>query len=426
MRDRSEYLDAAVAIADGLVREGVGTANGTTWHTDDLVGDASNHTLIERRCRGDLYGGTAGIAWFLGHVAALAGSDQFAATAIDALRFAMAATDSEARPPSPSLFSGAMGVALAAVDVGERLERQDLRTAGLSLAARVAGATVEAPDDERDLIAGTAGVVIGLLALHRRHPDPRYIEGCRRACAHLLQGGMHDGWGRSWPEHDGAPALCGLGHGMSGIAWALAEMAWTTGDAACLDAVGETFRYERGWFSPERGNWPDLREFDEHALAAGVWPGWMTAWCHGALGIGAVRLRHYEMTRDLTSLAEASAAIHAVRALTVQAGTALRNGESSDATLCHGLGGAAELCLLAHEVFQSADHLRAARRVGDLCLDSYERHGRWPLGLRGGRWVPGLFLGLAGIGVTMLRLYDPGSIGSPLLPGRPQPRAVTA
>jgi lantibiotic modifying enzyme len=145
----------------------------------------------------------------------------------------------------------------------------------------------------------------------------------------------------------------------------------------------------------------------------------MTAWCHGALGIGAVRLRLYEASGDMTALAEASAAIQAARLIVMQAGVGLQAGQVSDVTLCHGLGGAAELLLLAYEVFDLHDHLRAARQVGRLCLNIYTRNGQtWTCGLHGAEHVPGLFLGLAGIGTTLLRLHDPSATGSPLLPGR--------
>jgi lantibiotic modifying enzyme len=206
---------------------------------------------------------------------------------------------------------------------------------------------------------------------------------------------------------------------MSGIGWALAETAWATGDRRFLACATEAFHYERSWFSPERCAWPDLREPNERALGAGEWPGWMAAWCHGALGIGAVRLRLYEVTKDMTALAEASAAIQAARLLVMQSGTAMRQGQMSDVTLCHGLGGAVELFLLAHDVFALEDHLRAARRVGDLCLDIFTANNhRWPCGLQKAERVPGLFLGLAGVGATMLRLHHPLLMKSPILPGR--------
>jgi len=204
-------------------------------------------------------------------------------------------------------------------------------------------------------------------------------------------------------------------------------MAWAVGEQRYLAAAREAFRYERSWYSPERCAWPDLRDPKEKSIADGTWPGWMTAWCHGALGIGAVRLRLYEASGDITALAEASAAIQAARLLVMQAGIGLQAGQVSDVTLCHGLGGAAELLLLAYEVFDLHDHLRAARQVGRLCLNVYARNGQtWTCGLRGAEHVPGLFLGLAGIGTTLLRLHDPSVIGSPLLPGRlPDGASVT-
>jgi len=206
---------------------------------------------------------------------------------------------------------------------------------------------------------------------------------------------------------------------MSGVGWALAETAWATRESQFLAIANEAFRYERSWFSAERCAWPDLREPSAQSDQDGSWPGWTVAWCHGALGIGAVRFRVYEMEQDLTALAEATAAIQAGRTLVAQSGAALRQGHVSDVTLCHGLGGASELMLLAHEVTGIADHQRAARRVGDLCLDTFTaNHHQWTCGLPKGERVPGLFLGLAGIGVTMMRLHDTALIGSPMLPGR--------
>jgi hypothetical protein len=41
------------------------------------------------------------------------------------------------------------------------------------------------------------------------------------------------------------------------------------------------------------------------------------------------------------------------------------------------------------------------------------------VGLTGAKNVPGLMIGLAGIGTWLLRLHDPARIGSPLLIGRP-------
>lgn len=415
----SPYLAAAIDIARQLVRDALPAGQGVTWEGDEIVGDEDNHTIVRMRVGSDLYGGTAGIAWFLAHIAPFDPSGAFAGTAAKAMSAAIAGARKSLQSRTFSLLSGSTGTALAAIEVADRLKLVRLRRSALLLVRKTCELIAREPMHEVDLIGGAAGIIIGLLAIHRRCGDPVLLDTCRMVCEGLLQRARHEWWGSSWSESDTVPALCGLGHGMSGVGWALAEMAWATGEQGYLAAAREAFRYERSWFSPQRCAWPDLRDPKEQSIADGTWPGWMTAWCHGALGIGAVRLRLYEASGDMIALAEASAAIQAARLLVIEAGVGLQAGQVSDVTLCHGLGGAAELLLLAYEVFDLHDHLRAARQVGRLCLKVYALNGQtWTCGLRGAEHVPGLFLGLAGIGTTLLRLHDPSAIGSPLLPGR--------
>jgi lantibiotic biosynthesis protein len=421
----SPYLAAAVAIADQLLSTAVPVATGVTWEGDDLLGEDETDLRVVRGPVGpSLYGGAAGIGWFLGHLAAQTRAPLMREVAVDSLRYALDAASAMSPSYSLSLCSGGTGVALAAVDIGGRLRDLDLKRSGLTLARKIAKTLQQRPytNQEMDLIGGLAGTVIGLLAIHQRVPDRVFAEACRIACDWLLQQRRDDGWGTSWPDRSalvGAPALCGLGHGASGVAWALAETAWVTETPALLGMCNEALRYERGWFSPERCAWADLREPPSTSVEDGRWPAWTTAWCHGALGIGALRLRLYEATRDLTALAEATAAIQAARGFVGRAGSMLPQSHMSDVTLCHGLGGAVELMLLAYEITGLQDHQRAARRAGDLCLSIYRANqNRWTVGIRDGETVPGLFLGLAGIGVTMMRLHDPTLIGSPILPGR--------
>jgi len=415
----SRYLPAAIQIAQQLVRDAVPVGRGVTWEGDEIVGDEDDHSIVRMRVGSDLYGGMSGIAWFLGHIAPFETSGRFASTAFKAMSAAIAEARNSLQSRTFSLLSGSTGTALAAIEVADRLKLPRLRHSALSLVKKTCDLIAREPIQEIDLIGGAAGIVIGLLAIHRRCGDPVLLNTCRIVCEDLLQRARHEWWGNSWSESDTAPALCGLGHGMSGVGWVLAEMAWAAGEQRYLAAAHDAFRYERSWFSPQRCAWPDLRDPKEQSIADGTWPGWMTAWCHGALGIGAVRLRLYEVSRDMTSLAEASAAIQAARFLVMQAGVGLQAGQLSDVTLCHGLGGAAELFLLACEVFDSRDHLRAARQVGHLCLNIYAHNGKmWTCGLHGAEHVPGLFLGLAGIGTTLLRMHDLSAIGSPILPGR--------
>ena len=273
-----------------------------------------------------------------------------------------------------------------------------------------------------DLIGGLAGIVVALTAMHRLAPHPCFVDACRVACDRLVRMRREHLGGTSWPDVNTtaqAPGLCGLGHGASGIAWALHEATELTANCRFAEVAADALRYERSWFDASASNWPDLRGTPPETDATG-WPSNMTAWCHGALGIGALRWRMYEQSGDLIAVAEAGASIHAARALTARARQALKEGQPSDVTLCHGLGGAVELLLLAYEVTGLDEHHRAALRVGDLCQDIFRaNHRTWTTGLASAHHVPGLMVGAAGIGAMMLRLHDITAIGSPLLPGRP-------
>lgn len=422
--ERSPWLDASLAIARQLLHDAQRTGGRLGWIGDDLAGhDAATAQVVRADVGAGMYSGTAGIGWFLAHLGAYAGETALLRGGIAALSGALAQSQARLDSSKLSLFSGASGVALAALQVAVRLDRPSLRRSALSLAnSTAAHAIAGRVPGEADLIGGLAGIVVALAAIHRLAPDPRFIEACRVACERLVDIRRLSPGAASWRDlhaADHAPDLCGLAHGASGIAWALRDGAELTGDCRFAEVAAEALYYERSWFAAENSNWPDLRE-PPSAESSTNWPGSMTAWCHGALGIGALRWHMYERSGDLAALAEAGASVFAARALTGRMRHDLEGGHAGDVTLCHGLGGAVELLLIAHEVTGLDEHLRAARRVGEVCLDIFgANHQTWPIGLAGANKVPGLMVGVAGVGVMMLRLHDTSAVGSPLLPGRP-------
>lgn len=430
---RSPYLQVAVDIGERLAVQQLEADAGVTWMGDEIEGTTlENAVIVRREIQADLYGGLSGIACFLAHLARVSGSPETARLAERCARTALARAHDLVDQDSLSLFSGATGIALAVSDVALALPRPELLLDARDLTRKIV-ARLEAGRGvgDTDLLSGLAGVIIGLLHLHDRTGE----ESCRRLVQRLghelVARACDDPSGTCWrdPSVDAAqPALCGLAHGASGPAWALLEVWSRTQEQAFLDAVHAACRYERSWFSAERCAWADLRDARDGGECAHAYPSYMTAWCHGGIGIGAVRLRIYELTRDLTALADASAAIESARALVMSAGQARGGaGAPPDVTLCHGLAGAAELFLLAYEVLREPSHLRAARRVGDLMLQfASPDRSVWPWGARGAEFVPGLFLGLAGIGTTFLRLADPAGCGSPALAGRRAPESAPA
>jgi hypothetical protein len=88
-----------------------------------------------------------------------------------------------------------------------------------------------------------------------------------------------------------------------------------------------------------------------------------------------------------------------------------------DLSLCHGLGGAADVLLCAPVNDEARRHGMSGlvTQLGHVVLERYSPgQQRLPCGIAG-ESTPGLFLGHSGIGWLFLRLHDRGT-ASPLLP----------
>lgn len=420
----TDFADMALGLAYRLADQAARTTDGVCWHGPSIVGSENDWYIEDGETGADLYSGSAGIGLFLGH-AARYGADRepLAVGARKAIAHALAQGPGLIDSGRLGLYDGATGIAAAAVTVGDQLGEPDLAIAGdrlgLTIAARITdsalvaagGAEAYSGGNGHDLISGAAGIALGLLSLYRDRGHPELLEAAKAAAHTLSAAATRQPWGSSWGQGEQPGHLTGLAHGAAGITLALHTVGSLTGDSVLLDAAAEGMRYERSWYSAQRRNWPDLRG------ATGQDPPYPVLWCHGALGIGVARLRVYQQsiarqTQNDAVLAEISAAVQTARDHVVQAGTALRHGTATDSSLCHGLAGAGELFLTAGQVLESNDHMRAAKSVGRLLIEQYETTGSWPCGVREAGEAPDLFLGLAGIGLFLLRLSNP-AIPSP-------------
>jgi lantibiotic modifying enzyme len=410
------FAQAALNIGRQLCDSAEPTATGCSWTGPVPAGaDGDELTIAHGDIGPMLYDGTAGIAVALAACALTGQREPFAGTAVHALSYALADTDEMLGADRLGMFDGAAGIAWSAAVVAKVLDEQPLRDQAVHLATRIGqrlsrGAPAGA---EVDLIGGRAGTLLGLhgCAAELGMPPPDLSA----ALDDLVYAAEPQIWGIAWRTGAaaGRPPLVGLGHGAAGIALALGESAGSRTEIAA--ACAQALEYERSWFEPEPPAWPDLRNAGEDGDPI---PG-MTAWCHGAIGIGLSRARLTALISDDPRLVvELSAALQAARNATVQIGTALRDGSVSDCTPCHGLAGIAELMLAAERVFGVPDHGHAARRVAKLMLEQHAaNHETWPCGLPGGGEVRGLMTGTAGIALTLLRVAGITAVPTPLLPG---------
>ena len=415
--DDDRFRAGAEAIACSLVADAIWFEDRCTWLGDALEPEGGDWVVVHRSCDGDLYGGTAGIGRFLAQWAAWADDAAAARAARGACSHALAWANRQELQRG-GLFQGALGVAYAAHDAAALLDDDALGAAAQDLGLAIAAAIAERSLDDDDLLVGEAGAVLGLVALgDALWPDVR-AAACAAADRLLARGRVSLG-ALHWPARTGAEpyGLCGLAHGAAGIALALDALAARTGDPRWHVAGAGALAHERRWYREGHG-WPDLRDVPGTDLALGRSLSYPSLWCHGAVGCGLVRLA---TGRDLAAVAEAGAALQVARR---GAAAALRSldepGEPAPAanwSLCHGLLGTAELMLCATQRLGEPAHLAAARRLGERGLADRAARGEWRCGVAGGGETPGLLLGLAGIGTTLLRLHDPAAAPSPALPG---------
>ena len=149
------------------------------------------------------------------------------------------------------------------------------------LAHSVPVATID-KDRNLDLLGGSAGLALGLLALERvSGPDPRCGELARAAGRRIARAATRFEDGSPGWLTTGRRPLDGASHGTAGIALALARLGVRTGDeqfVALSEAAisGESARYDAAI-----GGWPDRRA-DTDPVAK-------LSWCHGGAGIGLTR-----------------------------------------------------------------------------------------------------------------------------------------
>lgn len=398
-------LDSATCLA---VAERIGQeiATAAVWSGDrcNWVGAMPEEdqdgrvTVATRPLEADLYGGTAGVGLFLAELASITGDEGLRLTARGALRHAVSRTDDIYPGVELGLYAGRPGVAMALALAARALEEPALDGAARTIAD---GLPRLGKPLESDLMSGSAGAIVGLLALRGLLDDDRMVESAIHHGEDLLGKAQRSGQAMSWlsPGLRGAPPLTGLPHGAAGVAVALLELFAVTGTEGFRAGAEAAFAYERDLYDPVAGNWPDLRRDGNSPSEARQ--SFATFWCHGAPGGALARVRALELGADDSLRQEAMAGLLTTEQWILDA---LRSG-TGDYSLCHGLAGNAEVLLEAAAV--SPALVARAHETATAGFEAYHASpAAWPPGARGGA-TPSLFLGLAGIGRFYLRLAEP-------------------
>lgn len=417
---QGKYSEVAARVSSQLVADAIWHDDRCTWLGAVPASDQRGTPALSHGSIGSsLYDGGAGVGLFLALFGARNSSPEATHTAVAAARQSLRTLTAE---PDNGLFTGAAGTVLSAAAIGIAGKDNQL----LDLAAASTEHIRRRKGSGADLLSGRAGTILALLCLAQMLNDNSLIADAERLGIELLQDADASSYGYSWANLAGerSPGLTGLSHGASGIGAALVELSQATSKDTYSAAAREAFRYERSWFSNEKGGWPDLRDADRRTARATSHP-FLNQWCHGAPGIAISRIRASAVLDD--PLIKSEAAI-AIRTTAKRTATALSDTNFSFC-LCHGLAGNAEVLLeslagvnaIELPDLDASSRAQNADLVRQIAAQGYSRHFLgdlpWSCGVPvQGVTVPGLMLGTAGIGYHYLRLAQPESVPSILLP----------
>jgi type 2 lantibiotic biosynthesis protein LanM len=392
--NRERLLASARALGDRLACLALRGQNGVSWVGLTLT--PGNH-WAPAALGVDLYHGVVGVALFLGYLGAVTGEERYTALAEEAMRtFRHHVDHTPTRASSIGAFDGWGGIIYALTHLAALWNRPELLAEADAIVTQLPDLIER--DDRLDIIGGAAGCIGGLVTLYRCTGSPRAVAVAIQCGERLISTAQPMEHGLGWiTSAEGDTPLTGFSHGAAGMAWALLEVAALSGTERFRTAARDAIAYERSLFSAEAGNWPDLRPLRTPGRARDrEEPQFMTAWCHGASGIGLARLQALQHLDDGEIRNEIETAL----------ATTLAQGFGGSHCLCHGDLGNLELPLQAGSAVSSS--------LAASILESIEKKG-WRCAVPLQVETPGLMLGLAGIGYGLLRLAEPAQVPSVLM-----------
>lgn len=399
-------IDEARALADEIAARVIRAEDGSAaWIGAAFMRESRRFQL--RPLDDSLDRGSTGVALFLATLASLEGERargggaaerhaELALAALAPLRHTCtdeAALSSLAARVGLGAGTGLGGLIYALTRCAALVDRHLLDDAR-TLAQQITPELIER-DHELDVISGSAGAILGLLALHAATGEAEPIERANFCAAHLLaHRSLSDSGHLVWRPR-GHVAQTGLSHGAAGFALALTRLHAHTGDDRQLAGAREAIAFERSAFVAASGNWLDLRPGASERCA--------TSWCNGAPGIGLARL-------DLLGLPGLRDDAELLDEIAVAIKTTSDAPLAGIDTLCCGNLGRIELLICGGAQ-------RQAQQLAAQVIGRARAEGRYRV-LRDapdGLFTPGFMSGTAGIGYQLLRLAAPERVASMLL-----------
>lgn len=389
----NDFVQEAARIADYILS----TACIDHGHVRFFQLESRGHPVLRPfALNTDLYNGLSGLAIFFCELARTTGNARYKLAAKRTL--ASVRRDLARTSPLPGCigaFCGMAGWIYTLALIGSRMGEDRLVQEALGLLPQLHANITD--DRYLDVIGGSAGALLVLVALERLVPGKGAIEVARACAEHLLATAQTDSQGRvCWISTDfaGQHAMSGFSHGASGIAAGLAGFAAASGDMRFMDLGRAAMPFARTSFAPLLATQNTTGSQAETLHTAET----MCAWCHGAPGAGLGLLLQPAAMRDRQWFHDLDSCVAITR----------DKGFSDSHCVCHGQLGNLEL--LMQTAIETGNSAAASQWRAIAAQLLSEGRSYWRTGSIRNDQSLGFMTGLAGIGYALLRINDPYNV----------------
>lgn len=379
----------AVQLFDDAIDAGLDTSDGTVWTSISPATSAVRLVPADE----SLYDGRGGIALTAAAMYDATGQERYRTLVGETLDPVIDDVNSESSPFGLGGTKGIGSVIYTLSVIGELLDADQYREQVLR-AVRSVTETRLADDETFDVMWGTAGTLLGLLACYDRYGVETVLDRAIACGDRLLEARVSVEGHRVWKTIHDETAITGFAHGSSGIAYALARLAVAADDDRYAEAAREAVDFESTLYDPTETNW--ARAPGEHR--------YQDMWCHGRTGMALARIGIGELFDDQQLLADATEALSATASAK----------PSTVGHVCCGDFGSVEALLVASR--RAGGDVAKSTELAGRCLARRERGGTLALSGHSHSFTnPTFFNGVSGAAYTLLRLRDADSLPSVLL-----------
>lgn len=412
---QQDFLEEAAQIGRLLEGQAIWGQDGSvTWLSAVLNEAAQRHRLEPISL--SLYNGQAGVALFLAQASRFhlwEGAQALCNASLQPIRAALASPTLDIQQLGLGAGFGLGGWLYVLTRAGQWLHDDALIEEARQGARRLSPAIIES-DRRLDVLEGSAGLLLSLLAVYEATHDAEVLAHAQLCGRHLLAHqrlSPQEGAGGAWDTMGDGMQWGGFSHGVAGIAYPLMRLYGVTGQSEFRQAAETAIAYENTTYEPQEGNW--RRVFSEAFIAEhGDSISWFWAsWCHGAPGIGLSR------AASLPWLDTPAMRQDIAQALSVTQ-RAFQSIPTPNRFLCCGdMGRIESLFTMARFSGQPELEDLARQHASKLIQQATDPDGyRSALGQAAYQvYAPGLFVGICGVGYQLLRLAHPKQVASVLL-----------